>query len=77
MPLDERRERHNALFQGLLVNDVESWGEHFLSNLMRPFRNRLAGDIPGNQPFESWIVPGHQGRSDERHLSELTDLNYS
>ena len=58
MPLDERRERHNALFQGLLVNDVESRGEHFLINLMRPFRNRLAGDIFGNQPFEACIVSG-------------------
>ena len=75
MPLDERRERHDALFQGLLANDVESWGEHFLSNLMRPFRNRLAGDIPGNQPFDAWIVSGHQDRSDEGHLSDLADLN--
>ena len=45
MPLDERRERHDVLFQALLENDVESWGEHFLSSLMRPIRNRLAGDI--------------------------------
>jgi len=46
MPLDERRERHDALFQGLLINDVDSWGEHFLSNLMRPFPKRLASDTP-------------------------------
>jgi hypothetical protein len=58
MPLEECRERHNALFQGLLVNDVESRGEHFLINLMRPFRNRLAGDIFGNQPFEACVVSG-------------------
>jgi trehalose 6-phosphate synthase len=30
MPLDERRSRHNTLFQVLMTNDVESWGERFL-----------------------------------------------
>jgi trehalose 6-phosphate synthase len=50
MPLDERRERHDALFQGLLVNEVESWGEQFLSSLMRPLRKRLAPDIPLSKP---------------------------
>jgi trehalose 6-phosphate synthase len=52
MPLDERRERHDALFQILLGNDVESWGEHYLSSLMRPVRNRLAGDISGKQSLD-------------------------
>jgi trehalose 6-phosphate synthase len=52
MPLEERRERHDALFQTLLGNAVESWGEHFLSSLMRPVRNRLASDIPGKQPLD-------------------------
>jgi len=75
MPQDERRERHGALFQGLLENNVESWGEHFLSNLMRPLRKRLAGGAPRNKPFDSRIVSGHPGRSDDRHLTELADLN--
>jgi trehalose 6-phosphate synthase len=36
MPLDERRCRHDALFQVLMTNDVESWGERFLIALTRP-----------------------------------------
>jgi trehalose-6-phosphate synthase len=36
MPLDERRTRHEALFQVLMTNDVESWGERFLIALTRP-----------------------------------------
>jgi trehalose 6-phosphate synthase len=36
MPLDERRARHDALFQVLLTNDVKLWGERFLTALMRP-----------------------------------------
>jgi trehalose 6-phosphate synthase len=52
MPLDERRERHDALFQVLQANDAESWGEHFLSSLLRPIRNGLAGDIAGKQLFD-------------------------
>ena len=36
MPLDERRRRHDALFQVLMTNDVESWGERFLIALTRP-----------------------------------------
>jgi trehalose 6-phosphate synthase len=35
MPLDERRARHEAMFQVLLVNDVKSWGDRFLANLRR------------------------------------------
>jgi hypothetical protein len=56
MPLDERRERHDTLFQALLVNNAESWGERFLSSLLRPFCNGLAVDIPGKQPLDSWTV---------------------
>jgi trehalose 6-phosphate synthase len=36
MPLDERRARHNALFQVLMTNDVKSWGERFIADLTRP-----------------------------------------
>lgn len=36
MPLNERRTRHDALFQVLKTNDVESWGERFLIALTRP-----------------------------------------
>ena len=36
MPLEERRSRHDALFQVLMTNDIESWGERFLIALTRP-----------------------------------------
>jgi trehalose 6-phosphate synthase len=36
MPLEERHSRHDALFQVLMTNDVESWGERFLTALTRP-----------------------------------------
>ncbi len=36
MPLDERRARHEAMFQVLLENNVKSWGERFLTNLTKP-----------------------------------------
>ena len=36
MPLEERRTRHDASFQVLAKNDVESWGERFLIALTRP-----------------------------------------
>jgi trehalose-6-phosphate synthase len=36
MPLDQRRSRHDALFQVLMTNDIESWGERFLIALTRP-----------------------------------------
>jgi trehalose 6-phosphate synthase len=44
MPLDERRRRHDAMFQVLLANNVKLWGERFLINLIRPpnFLLRLA-----------------------------------
>jgi len=38
MPLDERRNRHEALFQVLMTNDVQSWGERFLVALTRPVK---------------------------------------
>ncbi len=33
MPLEERRKRHQALFQVISDNDIKSWGEHFLAAL--------------------------------------------
>jgi len=36
MPLDERRARHDAMFQVLLTNDAKSWGERFLTALALP-----------------------------------------
>ena len=44
MPLDERRSRNNALFQVLMGNDAESWGERFLTALTRQQKlpNRLS-----------------------------------
>jgi len=36
MPLDERRTRHDALFQVLKANDVKRWGERFLDALTGP-----------------------------------------
>jgi trehalose 6-phosphate synthase len=38
MPLEERRSRHDALFQVLTANDVESWGDRFLIALTRPVK---------------------------------------
>jgi hypothetical protein len=35
MPLDERRTRHQALFQLLSENDLNSWGELFLAALTK------------------------------------------
>jgi trehalose 6-phosphate synthase len=36
MPLDERRARHDAMFQVLLTNNAKSWGERFLTALALP-----------------------------------------
>jgi trehalose 6-phosphate synthase len=33
MPLEERRQRHNALFRVISENDIKSWGELFLGSL--------------------------------------------
>jgi trehalose 6-phosphate synthase len=43
MPLDERRSRHDALFQVLMANDVKVWGERFLIALTRPLN------------FQNWV----------------------
>ena len=36
MPLEERRTRHDEMFQVLLANDVKYWGERFMTTLTRP-----------------------------------------
>jgi trehalose 6-phosphate synthase len=38
MPLDERRERFDAMMAVLRVNDIEAWAEHFLDDLAAPPR---------------------------------------
>jgi trehalose-6-phosphate synthase len=35
MPLEERRARHQVLFQVISDNDLNSWGEHFLAVLSK------------------------------------------
>ena len=36
MPADERRARHEALYQALAGNDIRFWADRFLSTLTRP-----------------------------------------
>ena len=38
MPLEERRERHKALYETLVRNDISHWAERFLTALTRPRR---------------------------------------
>jgi trehalose 6-phosphate synthase len=38
MPLEERRERHQAMYATLLHNDIAHWAERFIATLMRPPR---------------------------------------
>jgi trehalose 6-phosphate synthase len=35
MPIDERRQRHSSLYQAILENDIDSWGENFLAELTK------------------------------------------
>jgi trehalose 6-phosphate synthase len=35
MPIEERRERHAALFRAVSQNDIQSWGERFLAALTK------------------------------------------
>jgi trehalose 6-phosphate synthase len=48
MPLDERRDRHAAMFRVISENDLRSWGELFLSRLAKPpdrTRRREAAEL--------------------------------
>ena len=38
MPLEERRERHHAMYETLVHNDIAHWAERFLKTLTRPRR---------------------------------------
>jgi len=38
MPVEERRERHKAMYETLLSNDIAHWAERFLATLTRPPR---------------------------------------
>jgi trehalose 6-phosphate synthase len=38
MPLEERRERHKAMYATLLHNDIDRWAERFIATLTRPPR---------------------------------------
>jgi trehalose 6-phosphate synthase len=38
MPLEERRERHTAMYATLLHNDIDRWAERFIATLTRPPR---------------------------------------
>ena len=50
MSLEERRTRHQALFQVISDNDLKSWGEHFLVALTNdaasPLRHEQLGVTP-------------------------------
>jgi trehalose-6-phosphate synthase len=36
MPLAERRERHAAMYETLVRNDIAHWAERFIATLSRP-----------------------------------------
>jgi len=38
MPLEERRERHGAMYETLVHNDIAHWAERFIATLTRPRR---------------------------------------
>ncbi len=39
MPLEERRQRHAAMYETLVANDIAHWAERFIATLTRPPRN--------------------------------------
>ncbi len=50
MPQDERRRRHATLYAALLANDISTWGDRFLANLMGTgsFSLKPAGKRPAH-----------------------------
>jgi trehalose 6-phosphate synthase len=46
MPLEERRERHEALYRVIAKNDIRSWGENFLAALTEQPASPLAQQWP-------------------------------
>ncbi|HKM72362.1 MAG TPA: trehalose-6-phosphate synthase, partial [Stellaceae bacterium] len=71
MPLDERRERHAALLNGILENDVDKWQGDFLDALRSQDRSaeeiKAAMQTPTFDPAakQNGVVPGgaSQGRA--------------
>ncbi len=58
MPLDERRSRHDALFQVLMANDVKVWGERFLIALTRSLNlPNWIGETSPLVPVENQVRP--------------------
>jgi trehalose 6-phosphate synthase len=45
MPLAERRERHAAMYETLVRNDISHWAERFMSTLSRPRAARWPFDL--------------------------------
>ncbi len=50
MPLEERRQRHEALFKVISENDIKAWGEHFLAALTQESDLPASHEQPGLQP---------------------------
>jgi trehalose 6-phosphate synthase len=50
MPLEERRTRHEALFRVIAENDLDAWGEHFLTALTKDAHLALRHDRVGLAP---------------------------
>jgi trehalose 6-phosphate synthase len=50
MPLEERRTRHQALYQVISHNDLKAWGEHFLAVLTNDAASPLWREEIGLQP---------------------------
>jgi trehalose 6-phosphate synthase len=47
MPLEERRERHQMLFGVISTNNLKSWGENFLADLIRNEASAEMHEHPG------------------------------
>ena len=71
MTLEERRTRHQALFQVISDNDLKSWGEHFLVALTNdaasPLRHEQLGVTP--PALQRGLSPGG-----DRHVLSLPEI---
>jgi trehalose 6-phosphate synthase len=50
MPIDERRERHEAIYRAISRNDIQLWADRFLRALAKP--GALVDDIGQRAPAE-------------------------
>jgi trehalose-6-phosphate synthase len=50
MPLEERRQRHEALFKVIYEKDIKAWGELFLAALTQESDLPTWHEQPGLQP---------------------------